>query len=114
MKIYMSAVLLCILLASHAFAHGGEKHSKGVEGIIETVSNDQIVISSGDKSYIVKIAPQTKIHTGQNKNDNISALKVGAKVHVEGSKLTSSEIAASEIHFEATSLENSTHMGEHR
>ena len=92
MKFRWMVLLLAVLVALPALAHGTKKH---VTGTIEKLSTESIVVKTQDgKSVEIKLAPTTTYVTSANKPAKLADLAEGQRVVVHADPKGADLIAA--------------------
>ncbi len=91
------ALLALVWLSAQASAHGGEKHGAGIEGAVKTLTEDTLVVATGNGDVNVTLTEKTAIVDGANRALGREALRSGLHVKVGGHKLPGGGIAATEI-----------------
>src|SRR5258708_9995298 len=94
MKLRWIALLLAVLMALPAFAHGDKKH---VIGTIEKISPDSVIVKTQDgKSVEVKLAPTTLYGTKDGKLAKFAAVATGHGLGIhatpKGTELSPDEV----------------------
>lgn len=99
MKLTSIILLLAVLTALPAFAHGDKKH---VIGTIEKVSPDSVMVKTQDgKSVEVKLAATTAYVTKDGKPAKFTDVAVGQRVVIHATP-KGTELIADEVKFSAT------------
>ncbi|HVH50169.1 MAG TPA: hypothetical protein VM781_00770 [Candidatus Bathyarchaeia archaeon] len=98
MKLRWILLVLAILLASPAFAHGDKKH---VIGTIEKISPDSVMVKTQDgKSVEVKLVPTTVYVTNDGKPAKFADVAIGQRVVIHATP-KGTELIADEVKFAA-------------
>jgi hypothetical protein len=98
MKLRWIAVLLTILFAMPAFAHGDKKH---VIGTIEKISPDSVMVKTQDgKSVEVKLATTTIYVNKDGKPAKFADVAVGQRVVIHATP-KGADLVADEVRFAA-------------
>jgi hypothetical protein len=98
MKLRWIAVLLAILFAMPAFAHGDKKH---VIGTIEKISPDSVMVKTQDgKSVEVKLATTTVYVNKDGKPAKFADVVVGQRVVIHATP-KGTDLIADEVRFAA-------------
>jgi hypothetical protein len=98
MKLRWIAVLLAILFAMPAFAHGDKKH---VIGTIEKISPDSVMVKTQDgKSVEVKLATTTVYLNKDGKPAKFADVAVGQRVVIHATP-KGTDLVADEVRFAA-------------
>src|ERR1051326_3398236 len=98
MKLHWMALLLAVLVASPALAHGNKKH---VIGTIEKISPESVVVKTQDgKSVEVKLTATTAYVTGKDKPAKFADVAVGQRVVIHATP-KGAELIADEGKFAA-------------
>jgi hypothetical protein len=98
MKLRWILLVLAVLLASPAFAHGDKKH---VIGTIEKISPDSVMVKTQDgKSVEVKLVPTTVYVTNDGKPAKFADVAVGQRVVIHATP-KGTELIADELKFAA-------------
>jgi len=96
MKLRWIALLLAVLMAVPAFAHGDKKH---VIGTIEKISPDSVIVKTQDgKSVEVKLAPTTVYVTKDGKPAKFADVAAGQRVVIHATP-KGTELIADEVKF---------------
>ncbi len=96
MKLRWIALLLAVLIALPAFAHGDKKH---VIGTIEKISPDSVIVKTQDgKSVEVKLAPTTVYVTKDGKLAKFADVATGQRVVIHATP-KGTELIADEVKF---------------
>jgi len=96
MKLRWIALLLAVLIALPAFAHGDKKH---VIGTIEKISPDSVIVKTQDgKSVEVKLAPTTVYVTKDGKPAKFADVAAGQRVVIHATP-KGTELIADEVKF---------------
>ena len=96
MKLRWIALLLAVLIALPAFAHGDKKH---VIGTIEKISPDSVIVKTADgKSVEVKLAPTTVYVTKDGKPAKFADVAAGQRVVIHATP-KGTELIADELKF---------------
>ena len=92
-------LLLAVLIASPAFAHGDKKH---VIGTIAKISTESVMVKTEDgKSVEVKLAPTTAYVTKDGKPAKFADVAVGQRVVIHATP-KGTELIADELRFAAS------------
>jgi hypothetical protein len=98
MKLRWILLLLAVLTALPALAHGDKKH---VIGIIEKISPDSVIVKTQDgKSVEVKLAATTVYVTKDGKPAKFTDVSVGQRVVIHATP-KGPELMADEVKFSA-------------
>ncbi len=98
MKLRWMVLLLSVLIAIPAFAHGDKKH---VIGVIEKISPEAVMVKTQDgKSVEVKLAPTTAYVTNDGKSAKFADVAVGQRVVIHATP-KGTELIADELKFAA-------------
>jgi hypothetical protein len=98
MKLRWIAVLLTVLFALPALAHGDKKH---VIGTIEKISPDSVMVKTQDgKSVEVKLAPTTVYVNKVGKPAKFADVAVGQRVVIHATP-KGEDLIADEVRFAA-------------
>jgi hypothetical protein len=98
MKLRSTILLLAVLIALPAFAHGDKKH---VIGTIEKISPEAVMVKTQDgKSVEVKLAPTTVYVTNDGKPAKFADVAVGQRVVIHATP-KGTELIADELKFAA-------------
>ena len=98
MKLRWFVLLLSVLLALPAFAHGDKKH---VIGTIEKISPESVMVKTQDaKSVEVKLAATTVYVTNDGKPAKFADVSVGQRVVIHATP-KGTELIADEFRFAA-------------
>ncbi len=96
MKLCFIVLLLTVLLALPALAHGDKKH---VIGIIEKISPESVIVKTQDgKSVEVKLAPTTVYVTNDGKPAKFADVAVGQRIVIHATP-KGTELIADELKF---------------
>jgi hypothetical protein len=96
MKFRWIILLLAVLIASPAFAHGDKKH---VIGTIAKISTESVMVKTEDgKSVEVKLAPTTAYVTKDGKPAKFADVAVGQRVVIHATP-KGAELIADELRF---------------
>ena len=98
-KNIIAAVLAALSVATVCLAHNGEPHTgHPLEGTVATLSDESMQVSTDMGSVTVTFEPGTKFELGMDgKKGNLSDLKKGDFVMVEGTKISTKEIVATQV-----------------
>jgi len=98
MKLRWMVLLLSVLLAMPAFAHGDKKH---VIGTIEKISPESVIVKTQDgKSVEVKLSATTVYVTNDGKPAKFADVAVGHRVVIHATP-KGTELIADEVKFAA-------------
>ena len=98
MKLRWMVLLLSVLLALPAFAHGDKKH---VIGTIEKISPESVMVRTQDgKSVEVKLAPTTVYVSNDGKPAKFADVAVGQRVVIHATP-KGTDLIADELKFAA-------------
>jgi hypothetical protein len=98
MKLCWIALLIAVMVALPAFAHGDKKH---VMGTIEKISPDAVMVKTQDgKSVEVKLAPTTVYVNKDGKPAKFADVAVGQRVVIHATP-KGTELIADEVRFAA-------------
>jgi hypothetical protein len=98
MKLRWIAVLLAVLFAMPAFAHGDKKH---IIGTIEKISPDSVMVKTQDgKSVEVKLATTTVYVNKDGKPAKFADVAVGQRVVIHATP-KGADLVADEVRFAA-------------
>jgi hypothetical protein len=93
---FISALAICALISTMAFAHGDKKH---VMGTIEKINPDSVVVKQTDgKSVEVKLVSATMYVSRDGKAAKLSDLAVGDRVVIHATP-AGDTLSADEIKF---------------
>jgi len=96
MKFRWMILLLAVLIASPAFAHGDKKH---VIGTIAKISTESVIVKTEDgKSVEVKLAPTTAYVTKEGKPAKFADVAVGQRVVIHATP-KGADLMADELRF---------------
>src|SRR5712671_5604251 len=96
MKFRWIILLLAVLIALPAFAHGDKKH---VIGTIAKISTESVMVKTEDgKSVEVKLAPTTAYVTKDGKPAKFADVAVGQRVVIHATP-KGAELIADELRF---------------
>jgi hypothetical protein len=96
MKLPSIILLLAVLTALPAFAHGDKKH---IIGTIEKISADSVAVKTADgKSVQVKLAATTVYVTKEGKPGKFTDVAVGQRVVIHATP-KGTELIADEVKF---------------
>jgi len=96
MKFRWIILLLAVLIASPAFAHGDKKH---VIGTIAKISTESVMVKTQDgKSVEVKLAPTTVYVTKDGKPAKFADVAVGQRVVIHATP-KGADLIADELRF---------------
>lgn len=98
-KAMLAAVMNLFITTSVAVAHDGVKHSGSpIRGKVASLADNTLVLSTEKGNVTVTLEPSTKYELGMDGTKAApSDLKEGDLVMVEGTKLSSKEVSASEV-----------------
>ena len=114
-KNYVLLTIVSLLLSSTSFAHDGVKHEgKPVEGKVTEIKNGSLLLSTEKGSVTVSLEQNTKYELGMDGDKaKKSDIEVGDFLMVEGTKLSTKEVSASEVMIhkanEGSAKEHSAH-----
>ena len=96
MKLRWMVVLVAVLIALPAYAHGDKKH---VIGTIEKISPESVMVKTQDgKTVEVKLAPTTVYVTNAGKPAKFADVAVGQRVVIHATP-KGTELIADELRF---------------
>jgi len=96
MKFRWMILLLAVLIASPAFAHGDKKH---VIGTIAKISTESVIVKTEDgKSVEVKLATTTAYVTKESKPAKFADFAVGQRVVIHATP-KGADLIADELRF---------------